>query len=58
MKWDFKMVVLIVEWSKFRGGLKAGFHCTWIALEIYNKIMTNNFRHNFFQKVYPYHLIY
>jgi len=22
------MVVLIVEWSYFRGGLKAGFYCT------------------------------
>jgi len=28
MKWDFKMVVLIVEWSSFWGGLKAGFYCT------------------------------
>ena len=24
MKWDFKIVVLLVEWSSFRGGLKAG----------------------------------
>ena len=28
MKWDFKIVVLLVEWSSFRGGLKAGFYCT------------------------------
>jgi len=21
MKWDFKIVVLLVEWSSFRGGL-------------------------------------
>ena len=28
MKWDFKIVVLLVEWSFFRGGLKAGFYCT------------------------------
>jgi len=27
MKWDFKIVVLLVEWSSFRGGLKAGFYC-------------------------------
>jgi len=27
MKCDFKMVVLIVEWSLFRSGLKAGFYC-------------------------------
>ena len=31
MKWDFKMVVLIVEWSKFWGGLKAGFYCNCIS---------------------------
>ena len=28
MKWDFKIVVLLVEWSSFRGGLKAGFYCS------------------------------
>ena len=28
MKWDFKMVVSIVEWSYFRTGLKAGFYCS------------------------------
>jgi len=28
MKWDFKIVVLLVEWSSFQGGLKAGFYCT------------------------------
>ena len=28
MKWEFKMVVLIVEWSLFLGGLKAGFYST------------------------------
>ena len=28
MKWDFKIVVLLVEWSSFRGGLEAGFYCT------------------------------
>jgi len=28
MKWDFKIVVLLVEWSFFRGGPKAGFYCT------------------------------
>ena len=28
MKSDFKMVVLIVEWSSFRGGLKARFYGT------------------------------
>ena len=28
MKWDFTIVVLLVEWSSFRGGLKAGFYCT------------------------------
>jgi len=27
MKWDFKIVVLLVEWSSFRGGLKAGLYC-------------------------------
>jgi len=27
MKWDFKIVVLLVEWSSFRGGIKAGFYC-------------------------------
>jgi len=27
MKWDFKIVVLLVEWSSFWGGLKAGFYC-------------------------------
>jgi len=27
MKWDFKIVVLLEEWSSFRGGLKAGFYC-------------------------------
>jgi len=27
MKWDFKIVVLLVEWSSFRGGLKARFYC-------------------------------
>ena len=27
MKWEFEMGVLIVEWSGFRGGLKAGFYC-------------------------------
>jgi len=27
MKWDFKIVVLLVEWSSFRGGLKAGLNC-------------------------------
>jgi len=27
MKWDFKMLVLIVEWFLFQGGLKAGFYC-------------------------------
>jgi len=31
MKWDFKMVVLIVEWSLFRDGLKAGFYCSSIG---------------------------
>jgi len=32
MKWDYKMVVLIVEWSLFRGGRKAGFDCIWTFL--------------------------
>jgi len=27
MKWDFKIVVLLVEWSAFRSGLKARFYC-------------------------------
>ena len=31
MKWDFKIVVLLVEWSSFRGGLKAGFYCTMLS---------------------------
>ena len=30
MKWDFKIVVLLVEWSSFRGGLKAAFYCSSI----------------------------
>jgi len=34
MKWDFKMVVLIVEWSLFQGGLKAGFYCIVVSLMI------------------------
>ena len=29
MKWDFKIVVILVEWSSFRGGLKAGFYCIY-----------------------------
>jgi len=29
MKWDFKIVVLLVEWSSFWGGLKAGFYCIY-----------------------------
>jgi len=29
MKWDFKIVVLLVEWYSFRGGLKAGFYCSF-----------------------------
>jgi len=37
MKWDFKMVVLIVEWSYFRGGLKAGFYCTQAFIHQSNK---------------------
>ena len=28
MKWDYKIVVLLVEWSSFWGGLEAGFYCT------------------------------
>jgi len=31
MKWDFKMVVLIVEWSLFQSGLKAGFYCNTVC---------------------------
>jgi len=31
MKWNFRMVVLIVEGSWFRGGLKAGFYCMSLA---------------------------
>jgi len=27
MKWDIKIVVLLVKWSSFRGGLKARFYC-------------------------------
>ena len=30
MKWDFKMVVVIVGWSYFRIGLKEGVYCTVI----------------------------
>jgi len=29
MTWGFKIVVLLVEWSSFRGGLKARFYCSW-----------------------------
>jgi len=36
MKWDFKIVVLLVEWSSFRGGLKAGFYCTYILASGHN----------------------
>ena len=32
MKRNFKMVVLIVERSQFRGGLKAGFYCISIYI--------------------------
>jgi len=36
MKWDFKIVVLLVEWSSFRGGLKAGFYCIIILVSKHN----------------------
>mgnify|MGYP007091372973 CR=1 FL=1 len=39
MKWDFKIMVLIVEWSYFRGGLEAGFYCTYID---FDKIANKN----------------
>ena len=35
IKGYFKMVVLIVEWSLFQGGLKAGFYCIVLSLKIY-----------------------
>ena len=34
MKWDFKIVVLLVEWSFFRGGLKAGFYCIHVKSKV------------------------
>jgi len=33
MKWDFKMTVLIMEWSSFWGGHKAGFYCILMFLD-------------------------
>jgi len=40
MKWDFKIVVLLVEWSSFWGGLKAEFYC---SLNIfYSEILIHN----------------
>ena len=35
MEWDFRMVVLIVEWSSFQGGLRAGFYCIQYIHVIY-----------------------
>ena len=32
MKRNFNMVVLIVEWSLFQGGLKVGFYCICLRL--------------------------
>ena len=41
MKWDFKIVVLLVEWSSFRGGLKAGFYCSlfWIYFRFFKVLL-------------------
>jgi len=38
MKWDFEMVVLIVKWSLFWGGLKGEVYCVYIY--IYDKYFT------------------
>ena len=50
MKWDFKMVVLLVEWSSFRGGLKAGF--TVISIHIGLLIKTDGDLHRSFLAVF------
>ena len=42
MKCDFKMLVLIVEWSSFWGGLKEGFYC--ISFETITPYFDNNYR--------------
>jgi len=36
MKWDFKIVVLLVEWSSFQGGLIAALHCTIIFFKLWS----------------------
>ena len=40
IKRNFKMVVLIVEWSWIRGGLNAGFYSTLFVLIDFEKVPT------------------